>query len=345
MAADTGDGLDEDAPGTTAGTATARRTLWWSTASVSAVGIALARPEWLPLRWTREDGPIEYAGFACFLAASALAFVAASRIRQDRRAALAAVALGAVLFVAAGEEISWGQRLLDVETPAALVDRNRQDELNLHNIDGLQQRAVIAQLAVACGGVVPAVVRAAALGASRRAVLRRVSRIPWCPLGRRRGRMGSRREERRSRRAPARHRSAGAHRAAGRRPPASPRRTPRGIVHLTGDSRARQSRWSGAGLGEPIELLPAQRHRWRERLAQQERPAQRARGRQRPEELLPLAPGRRRPDRGRWLGAAVATNAAVACGDLSFVGAHHSLPSSASEVRIRVSAWTFSMRY
>jgi peptidoglycan/LPS O-acetylase OafA/YrhL len=120
---------------------------------VCALGVALAAPEWLPRDWTREDGPIEYAGFACFLGASVLAFVAASRLRPTHRPALAAVALGAVLFVAAGEEISWGQRLLETETPAVLVDGNRQDELNLHNVDGLQQKAIIGQLALAGAGV------------------------------------------------------------------------------------------------------------------------------------------------------------------------------------------------
>jgi hypothetical protein len=61
--------------------------------------------------------------------------------------------LATVLLFAAGEEVSWGQRLFDLETPQVLVDGNRQDELNLHNVDGLQQKAVLAQLAVAAAGV------------------------------------------------------------------------------------------------------------------------------------------------------------------------------------------------
>ena len=130
--------------------------LCWMTAAVCALGVALAGPEWMPRGWTREDGPVEYAGFAAFLGASVLAFVAASRIRRAHLLAFGAAVLGAVLFVAAGEEISWGQRLFDTETPAVLVDGNRQDELNLHNIDGLQQKAIIAQLAVAGAGVMVA---------------------------------------------------------------------------------------------------------------------------------------------------------------------------------------------
>jgi hypothetical protein len=127
--------------------------LWWMTAAGCALGVALAGPEWLPRGWTREDGPVEYASFAAFLGAAVFAFVAASRVRRAHRPALAAVVLGAVLVVAAGEEISWGQRLFGTETPVVLVDGKRQDELNLHNVDGLQQKAVIAQLAVAGAGV------------------------------------------------------------------------------------------------------------------------------------------------------------------------------------------------
>jgi hypothetical protein len=132
----------------------------WATAVVCSLGVALAAPEWVPRAWTREDGAIESAGFACFIVAGLLAFVAASRARPARRQAFAAAALGAVLVVAAGEEISWGQRLFEVETPALLVDGNRQDELNLHNLDALQSKAILGQLAIAgAGALLPRLVR------------------------------------------------------------------------------------------------------------------------------------------------------------------------------------------
>jgi len=125
-----------------------------------ATGVAMAAPEWVPHRWTREDGPVETAGFACFFAAAVLAIVSAQRLRSThRRAAAVVLALSVAMAVAAGEEISWGQRLLDLDTPQVLVDGNRQDELNLHNIDGLQQRAVVAQLAVAVSGSLLPLVR------------------------------------------------------------------------------------------------------------------------------------------------------------------------------------------
>ncbi len=43
--------------------------------------------------------------------------------------------LGLLFLVVAGEEISWGQRLLNLETPGHLNEINVQHELNLHNIN------------------------------------------------------------------------------------------------------------------------------------------------------------------------------------------------------------------
>ena len=132
---------------------------WWA-GVVIALGLALAAPEWIPHALSREDGLIETATFACFGLGGVLAVVAAARLHPLRHAALGAAGLAAVLFVAAGEEVSWGQRLFGVETPDALVDGNRQDELNLHNLDWLQHKAIVAQLAVAVGGMLlPRVLR------------------------------------------------------------------------------------------------------------------------------------------------------------------------------------------
>lgn len=120
------------------------------------LGAALAAPEWLPLSWSREDGPIENAGFACFVVGAALATYAGIHLRTRAGTTVVAAALALVLAVAAGEEVSWGQRWLDIETPTALVDGNRQDELNLHNLEEFQSKAIYAQLGVAVGGLLAA---------------------------------------------------------------------------------------------------------------------------------------------------------------------------------------------
>ena len=46
------------------------------------------------------------------------------------------VGLGFLLL--AGEEISWAQRIFDIETPSTLERINAQKELNLHNLRGLR---------------------------------------------------------------------------------------------------------------------------------------------------------------------------------------------------------------
>ncbi|MGB8983581.1 MAG: hypothetical protein WCC12_17060, partial [Anaerolineales bacterium] len=46
--------------------------------------------------------------------------------------------LALLFFFGAGEEISWGQRILGFETPETLAQVNKQDELNLHNLSVLE---------------------------------------------------------------------------------------------------------------------------------------------------------------------------------------------------------------
>lgn len=42
---------------------------------------------------------------------------------------------GIVFIIGFGEEISWGQRIFQVQTPEAIKEVNRQNEMNLHNFD------------------------------------------------------------------------------------------------------------------------------------------------------------------------------------------------------------------
>lgn len=52
------------------------------------------------------------------------------RIRQ-----LILLGFALFFFFGGGEEISWGQRIFNVQTPEALAEINAQEELNVHNID------------------------------------------------------------------------------------------------------------------------------------------------------------------------------------------------------------------
>lgn len=51
---------------------------------------------------------------------------------------LALLGFALLFFVAAGEEISWGQRIFHIETPEALKQTNVQQEITIHNLDFFQ---------------------------------------------------------------------------------------------------------------------------------------------------------------------------------------------------------------
>ncbi len=84
----------------------------------------------------KEDGVIEYLQTFLYFFASALVFISAIKTWKNKKlfAIFLIVYTGALFFIA-GEEISWGQRLLKFDTPEELKEVNYQDEFTLHNID------------------------------------------------------------------------------------------------------------------------------------------------------------------------------------------------------------------
>lgn len=98
---------------------------------------------------TVEDGLVEYVTAIGFLAA-AVCFAAAGFAGRARK--LWVLPLSLVCFFVAGEEVSWGQRLLGLGTPSSLEAVNVQGETNLHNIEGIhgvvRAAAVLVLLAV-----------------------------------------------------------------------------------------------------------------------------------------------------------------------------------------------------
>lgn len=83
-----------------------------------------------------EDRPLEWSQFAFWAGASLFAALVTWRLVRSRRwwyaGAYAVLALGC--FASAGEEISWAQRVLGLETPEALRESNEQEEITLHNL-------------------------------------------------------------------------------------------------------------------------------------------------------------------------------------------------------------------
>ncbi len=83
-----------------------------------------------------EDGASEWWSVATYLAASGLAAATAWRLRQagHTRMGYLHLALAGVFLLGALEEISWGQRLFDWDTPVALEAVNQQGETTIHNV-------------------------------------------------------------------------------------------------------------------------------------------------------------------------------------------------------------------
>src|SRR5687768_1128450 len=87
-------------------------------AALVVIGLALALYDAHLFRlYTNEEGPIENLTVVALLGGAWVCFRRAWRLRRGRRALfLAATVLLGVLFVgAAGEELSWGQRLFGFE--------------------------------------------------------------------------------------------------------------------------------------------------------------------------------------------------------------------------------------
>ena len=80
-----------------------------------------------------EDSWVEHLTVAVFLLAGIVLFVAALINRRIFPRCVYVLG-GMMMLFFAGEEISWGQRIIGFETPDFLVDLNYQSEFNIHNI-------------------------------------------------------------------------------------------------------------------------------------------------------------------------------------------------------------------
>ena len=117
----------------------------WSASRIAVVGygvvclhillfgvLALANAQ-LYNALTGEDQLVENLTAVCYLCAGALFFVVAG-FEQRGMARGIYILVGIALVFIAGEEISWGQRVIGFATPEYLVGINDQEEFNVHNI-------------------------------------------------------------------------------------------------------------------------------------------------------------------------------------------------------------------
>lgn len=98
-------------------------------------------------RYTVEDGSIEWLTVFGLLLCSAICHYRAFALRRGRAwyFFLTSFVLGLLLFLAAGEEISWGQRLLGIQSPEYFKENNLQGETNFHNlvVNGIKVNQII----------------------------------------------------------------------------------------------------------------------------------------------------------------------------------------------------------
>ena len=97
--------------------------------------------------YVKEDGIVEWLTVVGLLLGS---FVCFSRLavlwkKKNWWFLLVTFGLGLFLFFAAGEEISWGQRIFGLKTPEYFQEHNAQHETNLHNlvVDGVKLNKLI----------------------------------------------------------------------------------------------------------------------------------------------------------------------------------------------------------
>ncbi|WP_276503753.1 hypothetical protein [Terrimonas pollutisoli] len=87
-------------------------------------------------RYVQEDGIVEWLTVAGLIAGSYISFSRLLKLwnKKSKWFLFVTFCLGLFLFFSAGEEISWGQRILGLKTPEYFETHNAQQETNLHNL-------------------------------------------------------------------------------------------------------------------------------------------------------------------------------------------------------------------
>ena len=94
--------------------------------------------------YTKEDGFVEYGTSILLLCSSILLFSRLFKLFKFNPILwkVGIFLMATVFFFGAGEEISWGQRIFNVESSAYFLENNAQGETNLHNmvVDGKKNK-------------------------------------------------------------------------------------------------------------------------------------------------------------------------------------------------------------
>jgi hypothetical protein len=97
--------------------------------------------------YTKEDSFVEYGTAFLLLCSSILLIARFFKLQKNKKILwkLGIVGIALVFLFGAGEEISWGQRIFNVESSAYFLENNAQGETNLHNmvVDGKKINKII----------------------------------------------------------------------------------------------------------------------------------------------------------------------------------------------------------
>lgn len=109
------------------------------------------------VRLLQEDGWAEWATFTAFAAAFVFGVRAFRQTDRTLLARVSALLLGLFCLFVAGEEISWGQRIVGFRPPVFFLEQNYQQETNLHNLlkNVLDTRFMVMAIALSYGVIAP----------------------------------------------------------------------------------------------------------------------------------------------------------------------------------------------
>lgn len=104
---------------------------------------------------SQEDEYIEWSTFWGFLTSSIIYWMASYKQSQNKKGfPWFLIGVGLFCFLVAMEEISWGQRIFGFQPPTYFLEKNIQQEVNIHNFMGNPLRQLIFESIIILYGVV-----------------------------------------------------------------------------------------------------------------------------------------------------------------------------------------------
>ena len=98
--------------------------------------LSYIQPEFFRYKYTVEDGPLETMTVFFLLTGSFTCIYRVFKLKSEKKTLflMCTCILAALFFFGAGEEISWGQRIFDIQSNEFFKKHNTQGETTLHNL-------------------------------------------------------------------------------------------------------------------------------------------------------------------------------------------------------------------